>query len=65
MYSPCPAGLDPASHPVRGVETQRVALAWLLMDRFDWQSQKEQGYKKTKPNSLTNQRLLGINVANV
>ena len=35
------------------------------MDCLDWHSEKEQGYKKTKPNSLTSQRLLGINVANV
>ena len=25
-FSPCPAGLDPASHPVKQVGTQRVAL---------------------------------------
>ena len=26
VFSPCPAGLDPASHPVKPVGTQRVAL---------------------------------------
>ena len=26
ILSPCPAGLDPASHPVKQVGTQRVAL---------------------------------------
>ena len=26
MYHPCLAGLDPASHPVKPVGTQRVAL---------------------------------------
>ena len=27
VLSPCSAGLDPAEHPVKGVGTQRVALA--------------------------------------
>ena len=26
VFSPCPAGLDPASHPIKPVGTQRVAL---------------------------------------
>ena len=26
ILSPCPAGLDPASHPIKAVGTQRVAL---------------------------------------
>ena len=31
VFYPCPAGLAPASHPVRGVGTQRVALACVSM----------------------------------
>ena len=29
--APCPAGLDPASHPVKAVGTRRVALGYVSM----------------------------------
>ena len=32
---PCPAGLDPASHPVETVGTRRVALGYDSIREFD------------------------------
>ena len=56
VFSPCPA--DPASHP--------CLYDSFLTGCLDWRSEKGMSWGiKTKPNSLTNQRLLGINAANV